>query len=104
MENTNQKRAKIEQLLLEKAVKDDQFRKNLLSDPRKTISAELGFDIPEDLQVRILEETPMHFYLVLPALNTLDTDFELSEQDLKNVSGGAGENPNYTEDNSTCDV
>lgn len=52
--------------LVKKAWKDNSFRRQLLSDPRKVIQKETGYEIPPDLIPEILEEKANEFFFVLP--------------------------------------
>ncbi|WP_445634082.1 NHLP leader peptide family RiPP precursor [Nostoc sp. DSM 114161] len=57
--------------LLTQAVQDSYFRNRLIADPL-TVAAEYGWNIPTQTQITVVEETPSHYYLVLPALGTQD--------------------------------
>jgi hypothetical protein len=61
-------------------MEDPDFRESLLSDPRATIAAATGSDIPEDFEVVVVENTATRFHLVLPS-----EDIDLDELD---ASGG----------------
>ena len=56
MENLNQKRQQLEQHLIEKAMSDDAFRKELIANPKGTIEKETGMKLPEAFYVKVLEE------------------------------------------------
>jgi hypothetical protein len=60
----------------------------LLEDPRAAVEEELGSRLPEDVQVRALEETADSIYLVLPSVSTLRGGEELSDQELEEVADG----------------
>ena len=87
MEATKTK-AQFEQRIIEKAMKDDGFRRQLLGNPRETIQHELGFPIPPTLNIHVLQEEPTSVYLVLPPKRDQQGD-ELSEAELTGVAGGA---------------
>lgn len=91
MDNLKSKRLEIEQALIEKATKDKLFRKELVQNPVETIEKETGIKIPPSVKLTVLEETGGNYYLVIPALPTETSDGELTEEDLKKVSGGDGE-------------
>ncbi|MEH1924329.1 NHLP leader peptide family RiPP precursor [Nostoc sp.] len=55
--------------MLTQAVQDSHFRSRLIANPL-TVAAENGWDIPTQTQMTVVEETPSHYYLVLPALGT----------------------------------
>jgi len=77
-----------EQLIIEKAMKDEFFRDQLKSDPRGTIERELGITIPASMNLNILEEMPDKVYLVLPHSGGSDNAAELTEAELESVAGG----------------
>ncbi len=94
-------RKQIEQQIIEKAMKDESFRKLLLEEPKITLEREVGMRIPDSINVKVIEEDTQTFYLVLPAKFNPETEDELTEADLEMVSGGydysmpetASENP-----------
>jgi hypothetical protein len=90
MENLTQKRNQLEQLLIEKAMNDEAFRKELIADPKGTIEKETGMKLPDNFNVKVLEENPQSFFLVLPATVQPGSEDELSEAELEMVSGGWG--------------
>jgi bacteriocin-like protein len=47
--------------------------------------------IPDNLNITILEENAQTFYLILPAKINPETEDELTEAELMNVSGGQNE-------------
>jgi ferritin-like protein len=59
--------------IIEKAWTDAEFKSKLLADPKSAIKDAFGVDIPEDVQVDVLEETSNKYYLVLPQ-NPSDTN------------------------------
>ena len=73
--------------LMFKAAKDEAFRDALLKDPKAAIAAHLGMPLPEDLTVRVVENTSDAITLVIPPLLT----DALSDQDLEAVTGGLAE-------------
>jgi hypothetical protein len=79
-------RAEVERRLIERSLQDDVFRQQLLADPRAIIESEIGTQLPEDIQVRVVEETGDTIYLVLPSASPLGE--ELSDRELEGVAGG----------------
>jgi hypothetical protein len=49
-------RAEVERRLIERCLQDDAFRQRLLEDPRAAMEQELGVRLPEEVQVRAVEE------------------------------------------------
>jgi hypothetical protein len=81
-------RQQLEARLLDRALKDGGFRRALTADPTGTLERELGMRLPEGFRLTVLEESPTHRYLVLPAAPPRQPA-ELSDQDLETVSGGS---------------
>ena len=63
---------------------DDTYKAQLLSDPR-TVLAEAGIGVPDDVKVTISEQQPGHVHFVLPAK---PMEGELLDQSLQTVAGG----------------
>jgi hypothetical protein len=69
---------RIEHIVL-KALSDETFRQQLLSDPATSLRAQ-GVPIPQGVEVRILEDTENVRYLVLPVKPPSE---ELMEEQLR---------------------
>ena len=67
--------------LIDRAVKDEDFRKLLLDDPYEAIRKETGVTIPSNYELVVHEEGHSSFHLVLPATE------HLSESDLAVIAG-----------------
>jgi Nitrile hydratase, alpha chain len=89
-------RAEIERKLIERSLEDEAFRQRLLADPKAAIEQELGTRLPENIEVRAVEETPEIIYLVLPRRSADVRAGELSDQELDAVSGGMSAEGCYT--------
>jgi hypothetical protein len=72
--------------LIQRAERDDQFRAKLLTDPRAAASEELGVEIPDALDVKVIEEAPDEVILVLPAKSQPGA---LTDEALAEVTGGS---------------
>ena len=83
-------RKDLEQMLIEKALKNEDFRKQLIENTKVTIEQEMGMKIPEPMKIKIVEEDPQTIYLVLPYVPAGETQVELSEIELQDVAGGTG--------------
>jgi len=70
--------------IIAKAQKDDDFREELLANPKSAIQQEFGKELPLGLEVRVLEESANVVYLVLPPRPVV----ELRDTDLDAVAGG----------------
>lgn len=73
--------------LLLKAAQDEAFRTALLANPKATLSQFLGTELPTELTVNVVENTPTALTLVLPPPLT----DELDDADLEAVAGGRGD-------------
>ena len=69
--------------LIARAWQDPDFKRQLLANPKAAIEQELGIELPMDLEVTAVEETPARLYLVLPVNRTA-----LSEEQLQGGAGG----------------
>ena len=72
------------QAVLLKAAEDDAFRTSLEDNPKAVLSKELGVELPEDLRISVVSNTPTELTLVLPPRS----NGELSDAELDNVNGG----------------
>ncbi|MEF3301638.1 NHLP leader peptide family RiPP precursor [Paenibacillus sp. GYB003] len=52
--------------IIEKAWADPAFKQKLLDNPKEAIHDAFGVSIPDNIQVKAVEETPTEFYLVIP--------------------------------------
>jgi hypothetical protein len=84
-------RKEIEQKIQERAAWDKEFRQSLRADPKKTLGEFLGVDVPEDVQVKLVEEQPRTFFVVLPYMPAdAPAEKQLSSEELEAVAGGKG--------------
>jgi len=82
------KRQQFEQQLIEKAMKDPDFRKRLLENPKAVIKEETGVELPAFVNLRIFEEDPQTVYLILPSVPAEPDTTELAETELEMIAGG----------------
>ena len=76
--------AAVREYIAGRAAADAGFRKALVADPRGTVEAETGIEMPGGLEIKVHEETSSELHLVLPA------SMELTPRELARVSGGWG--------------
>jgi hypothetical protein len=72
--------------ILARAIKDAAFRQAFASNPRETLAKEYNVHFPESVTIRVLEDTPTLYNIVLPPQEAAMQ--ELSDTDLEAVAGG----------------
>ncbi len=87
--NSEKTRQSIEQEIRVKSLKDAEFRQQLLANPKSAIEAAMGVNIPETLEIKVLEESANHLILTIPP-ELFDSADVLSEEELETVAGGLG--------------
>lgn len=80
----------LEAKLIEKAMADEAFKRELMSNPKAAIAKEVGQELPAKLEIEVLEQTPTKLYLVLPMSESAENSHneELAEEQLEAVAGG----------------
>ncbi|VEP18772.1 conserved hypothetical protein [Hyella patelloides LEGE 07179] len=84
----NQTRKEFEANLITKAWQNEAFKQQLMNDPIAIYEEELGRKAPDNIEIKVLEETSDTTYLVIP--KKPDASQELSEEALESVAGGGG--------------
>lgn len=79
-------RGEVNDLIAGFASKNPEYRQALLEKPREVVGAQLGTTIPPSVQVKVVEEKPNEFYVVIPYM--AKEGEELSDADLEQVAGG----------------
>ncbi len=74
--------AKQYQQLIAKCWADEEFKKRLMANPREVLKQE-GLEVPADISVQVVENTPTQMVLVVPPAPK-----ELSDEQLSGVAGG----------------
>ncbi|MEO1432950.1 MAG: NHLP leader peptide family RiPP precursor [Cyanobacteria bacterium J06633_8] len=87
-DNQGQSRAEFTASLVAKAWQDENFKNELMGNPKAVIQRESGKEIPDNVQVTILEENPNQIYFVIPTKPEVDSSEELSDEALEAVAGG----------------
>ena len=65
--------SEIRMALIEKAGENDEFRAQLLADPKSAIESEFGVAVPEGFTLNVHEESPASAHIVLPPNPGLST-------------------------------
>jgi Nitrile hydratase, alpha chain len=88
-EGAGGRRAELERRLIERSLEDEEFRRRLLDDPKGAVEQEIGTRLPQEIKLRVVEESPDTIYLVLPRSLPLGGEGEeLSDRELDAVAGG----------------
>ena len=74
--------------LIDRAWNDDEFRRSLLASPIETIQNELGVEVPEGVDIHVVEESSSTLFLVIPVNPFVEDDGELTDEELEAVAGG----------------
>jgi hypothetical protein len=78
----------IQEQIIAKAMKEEAFRQELLSNPKAAIKGELGISVPQGMTIMVYEDTPTTLHLVLPVRAPSATGEELSDAQLEQAVGG----------------
>jgi len=82
-----QKKEQLEAKIIAHAWKNPSFKEKLLKNPRAAFK-EMGLDIPEEVQIKVIEDKPNSYTFVLPPA-VAHTE-EMSTQELERIAAGAG--------------
>jgi len=76
--------------LIARAWHDPDFKRQLLANPKAAIEQEFGIELPADLEVTAVEDTPDHLHLVVPVNRTGLTEERLgTDEAVAHCGGGA---------------
>ena len=81
-------RGEINDLVAGFASSNNEYRDALLKDPKSVLAAQMQQELPDSLNVKVIEETADTIFLVLP--HEAAEGEELSDADLEAVAGGKG--------------
>ena len=87
MNEQRKTRKDIETQIIAQAWKDDAYKQEILSNPKTVVEREFGVQLPDELNVHVMEENSTNLYFVLPARPNL-SNAELSEDQLEAIAGG----------------
>jgi hypothetical protein len=86
-QNSPQARKDIEAYIIAQAWKDENYKQELLNNPRSIFEKEFGLKFPCQKRIEVLEENPNTLYFVLPISPDLSKT-ELSDEELEVIAGG----------------
>lgn len=72
----------IQRVFAERAMNDDDFRSQLMDDPKGVFEREFGLAIPDDMDIKVHVNDFQTVHLTLPM------DYKLSEEQLEAVAAG----------------
>jgi len=75
-------RQEIEKQIINKAMSDKDFKEILVNNPKEAFGR-LGFQVPAEVEIKVVEESPQVLYLVLPV-----NPAGLTDEQLEGVTGG----------------
>lgn len=85
--------ASIKKFVIHKCLTDSKFKEKLMKNAKEALQGELNVKLPENFQLKVLEDTDQTCYVVLPSKKEIASgntdDYELSEQELQAIAGGA---------------
>lgn len=73
----------LQKKVIERAMKDEDFRNKLRSNPKNAIEETIGVELPGNINFHVNEETQNDIHITLPRKHN-----ELSEKQLSGISGG----------------
>ena len=76
----------IDEQLMERAMKDPEFRKNLIANPKATLEKEYKITLPAGVAVQVHEDSSTTRHVVLPKAQM--GGVELSDAELSTAAGG----------------
>jgi hypothetical protein len=86
-------RQDFEVAIVRKALEDASFKKRLLQNPKQVLQEQMSakqkdLKLPDNLEVKVLEESKNTLYIVLPRVPAAVGGGELSDNELEAVAGG----------------
>jgi hypothetical protein len=86
-QTSSQSRKNIEAHIIAQAWKDENYKQELLNNPKSIFEKEFNIKLPSQVNIKILEENPTTLYFVLSKSPDL-SKAELSNEQLETVAGG----------------
>lgn len=80
----------LQEQIVARAMQDEAFRQELLSNPKAAVERGLGITIPQGTNIHVYEDTPDTVHIVLPMKVQSGEPRELSDAELEQAVGGAG--------------
>lgn len=83
-------RQTLQEQIVARAMKDEAFRQELLSNSRAAVQRGLGITLPQGTNILVYEDTPNTIHIVLPMKVQSGEPQELSDAELEQAVGGLG--------------
>lgn len=80
-------RSQLNDELVSKALRDDDFRQQLMDDPKGTIESEYGVSLSPDTNVTVHVESARELHVVIPAAPSASSKLSADESDAAMCSG-----------------
>jgi nitrile hydratase alpha subunit len=80
----------LQEQIVARAMEDEAFRQELLSNPKAAVERGLGITLPQGMTIQVYEDTPDTVHIVLPMKVQSGEPRELSDAELEQAVGGAG--------------
>ena len=80
----------LQEQIVARAMQDEAFRQELLSNPKAAVERGLGITLPQGTNIQVYEDTPDTVHIVLPMKVQSGEPRELSDAELEQAVGGAG--------------
>jgi Nitrile hydratase, alpha chain len=80
----------LQEQIVARAMQDEAFRQELLSNPKAAVERGLGITLPQGTTITVYEDTPDTVHIVLPMKVQSGEPRELSDAELEQAVGGAG--------------
>lgn len=80
----------IQEQIIAKAMKEETFLQELLSNPKGAVERGLGITLPQGTNIQVHEDTANTVHIVLPMKAQLGEPQELSDAELEQAVGGVG--------------
>ena len=91
-------RGSLQDIISEQAANDADYRKALLDDPKAVLQGHLGQELPDWMNVKVVEESADTIFLIAPHVPSE----ELDDADLEMVAGGKGGSGTTIKGNANC--
>ncbi|MBT3582176.1 NHLP leader peptide family natural product precursor [bacterium] len=89
MTNKNEKFNKIWTKIIAKAWADENYKKNLIANPKEVLKKE-GIETPKNLNLRIVEDTPDTQTLIIPTAKKHNSETNINKIENRIAAGGIG--------------